>query len=290
MSGSGKLAGSNWGSYPATRQIWTKDCFYSCLPLMALEPALAQKMILWFHEFGVRQPGEIVTGGLNHSISLSVASVMLAGLYYDQTGDKTFFTQHPELRAAWGKLLDELVATRQEPDVWLFPTQYISDGKLDCDWHCGSNIAVWRALKSYARLLAEVYGDARRANDYAALADKVRDAILKKTAITGPFGRQFIEGVNRNGKVPRMTSDGEESETTLMPFYGFLPYDDATYRNYMHFSVSTHNAQYNATFHSIDWGPGVPATAPGYNKGLCFGTDRDSLFGDHGYCVRAEIS
>ena len=28
MGPTGKLAGSNWGTYPATRQIWAKDCFY----------------------------------------------------------------------------------------------------------------------------------------------------------------------------------------------------------------------------------------------------------------------
>jgi hypothetical protein len=290
MSGTGKLAGSNWGSYPATRQIWAKDCFYSCLPFMALEPALARKMILWFDEFGIRQPGEVVAGGLNHSISLSVASVMLAASYYDQTGDKTFFTQHPELKDKWSKLLDELIATRQEPAVWLFPTRYISDGALECDWHCGSNVAVWRALHGFSRLLAEVFDDAKAAKQYAAIAGNVRDAILKKTVIAGPFGPQFIEGTYRDGRAPLLISDGEESETTLMPFYGFLPYDNPTFRNTMRFSVSTHNLIYQPKVHAITWAdkPVSPLedrvpTAPGYNKGLAFADDRESLFGEHGY-------
>jgi len=34
MSASGKLAGTNWGSYPATREIWMKDAYYSCLPMV----------------------------------------------------------------------------------------------------------------------------------------------------------------------------------------------------------------------------------------------------------------
>ena len=57
---------------------------------------------------------------------------------------------------------------------------------------------------------------------------------LQKTVISGPFGPQFIEGDFRDGHAPQMISDGEESDTTLMPYYGFLPYDDATYLNYMH--------------------------------------------------------
>jgi len=283
MSGRGKLAGSNWGSYPATRQIWMKDCFYTCLPLTALDPALAQNIILWFDEFGVRQKGELVAGGINHSISLTVASILLASSYYDQTGDRRFFTGHPALQASWGQLLDQLAASRPDENTWLFSTRYISDGPLDCDWHCGSNVAVWRAMSGYARLLAEVYHDPRRAHIYAARADKIRAAILAKTVIPGPFGPQFIEGVNRDGKIPRLTSDGEESDTTLMPFYGFLPYDDATYLNYMKFSLSTNSAQYSAATHSINWGADCPSTAPGYNKGLCAGLDRAALFGEHGY-------
>ncbi len=283
MSGTDTLAGSNWGSYPATRQIWAKDCFYSCLPFMARDPALARKMILWFDEFGVRQPGEVVAGGLNHSISLSVASLVLAAHYYDQTGDAEFFHKHPEFKGKWTKLLEALLASRQDPGVWLFPTRYISDGRLDCDWHCGSNVAVWRALDGWARLLREAYGDTATADHFTQAAARVQAAIRAKMVISGPFGPQFIEGVNRDGTVPRQTSDGEESDTTLMPFYGFLPYDDATYLHYMQFSMSTNNVQYVAATRSINWGSGVPATAPGYNKGLCAAVEREALFGEQGY-------
>ena len=250
---------------------------------MARDPVLARQMILWFDEFGVRQPGEVVAGGLNHSISLSVASIVLAAHYYDQTGDGEFFRQHTELKAKWTDRLEALLASRQEPAVWLLPTRYISDGRLDCDWHCGSNVAVWRALDGWARLLREVYGDTVTAEQFTQAAARVRAALLAKTVIPGPFGPQFIEGVNRDGSVPRQTSDGEESDTTLMPFYGFLPYDDATYVHYMQFSMSTHNVQYVAATRSINWGAGVPATAPGYNKGLCAAVDREALFGVQGY-------
>ena len=291
MAPSGKLAGSNWGSYPATRQIWIKDLYYSCLPFMGAEPALARKMILWLDEFGVRPPGTIVEGGISHSISLTVASLLLAGLYYDQTGDSSFFAEHPEIRDHWQSRLDAVVATRRDTEVWLFPTRYISDGALDCDYHTGSNVCVWRALTGFSRLLKEVYGDTAMAHHYATIATKVRAAILERTVIDGPFGRQFIEGTYRDGRPPLMISDGEESDTTLMPFYGFLSYADETYRNTMRFSMTEHNLMYNPTVFAISWGgepigpldKRVPATTPGYNKGLCVGTDRESLFGPNGY-------
>lgn len=283
MGPTGKLAGSNWGTYPATRQIWPKDTFYSALPIISIDPSLAAPILDWFHDYGIRQPGAIVEGGLNHSISMSVSSLMLAGKYYEHTGDKEFFRSRPALRKEWEDRLEALEASRKFPDIHLYPTRYISDGLLEGDFHCGSNMAVWYALKSFSRILAEVYNDPEAAKRYGDRADLVKADILKHTVIKGKFGPQFIEGINRDGSVPAMSSDGEESETTLMPFYGFLPNDDATYRNYMRFSMSPENKQYTPQTHSINWGTKVPSTAPGYNKGLCAGVDAGSLFGEHGY-------
>jgi hypothetical protein len=292
MSSSGKLAGANWGSYPTTRQIWSKDAYYACLPITLKDPLLAQKIILWFAEFGVRQKSVFLPGGVNHSLSISLASVVLGGRYYEQTGDKTFFTRHPALNKKWDALLQAVLASRRKEDVWLFPSRYVSDGELECDYHTGTNVVVWRALRDYGRLLEEVYGEPERAREYAQVADKVRATIMEKTVIDGPFGPQFIEGIYRDGRKPLMLSDGEESDTTLMPFYGFLSYDDSTYLHYMHFSMTTYNQLYQPKAHAITWASSptqppldqrIPSTAPGYMKGLCDGTDRSSLFGEHGY-------
>ncbi|MEI8293948.1 MAG: hypothetical protein WCG66_08145 [bacterium] len=283
MGPTGKLAGSNWGTYPATRQTWAKDTFYSALPILSIDPALAPPILDWFHENGIRHPGAIVEGGLNHSISLSISSLMLAGKYYEHTGDKEFFRARPDLRKEWEKRLEALEASRKFPDIHLYPTRYISDGPLEGDFHCGSNIAVWHALKSFSRLLAEVYDDPAAAQHYANRADRVKADILKYTVISGKFGPQFIEGINRDGTVPHMASDGEESETALIPYYRFLPNDEPTYANYMRFSMSPENKQYTPQTRSINWGTQVPSTAPGYNKGLCATADANEIFGNQGY-------
>lgn len=283
MGPTGKLAGSNWGTYPATRQTWAKDTFYSALPILSIDPALAPPILDWFHENAIRHPGAIVEGGLNHSISLSISSLMLAGEYYENTGDKEFFRARPDLRKEWKKRLEALEASRKFPDIHLYPTRYISDGPLVGDFHCGSNIAVWHALESFSRLLTEVYDDPSAAKLYADRANRVKADILKYTVIPGKFGPQFIEGINRDGSVPNMASDGEESETALIPYYGFLPNDDPTYTNYMRFSMSPENTQYTPQTRSINWGTQVPSTAPGYNKGLCATADADELFGNPGY-------
>jgi hypothetical protein len=169
-----------------------------------------------------------------------------------------------------------------DKDVWLFPTLHISDGNVKCDYHTGSNVMAWRALKDYGRIMEEVYGQPQRGREYAQMAGKVRAAIMEKTVIDGPFGKQFIEGVNRDGTVPKMMSDGEESDTTLMPFYGFLPYDNEIYLNYMRFSMSKYNTSYNEKAWSIMWG-GAPATVAGYMKGIACGLDRPALWDEHGY-------
>jgi hypothetical protein len=246
------------------------------------DPQLAQKMILWFTEFGVRPKSTVMPGGVNHSLGSSLSSVVLAGRYYEQTGDKTFFLQNPELAKKWEALLKEVVASRVDENVWLFPTLHISDGNVKCDYHTGSNVIAWRALKDYGRILGEVYGQRQRAPAYGQMADKVHAAIMEKTVIDGPFGKQFIEGVNRDGTVPKMMSDGEESDTTLMPFYGFLPYDNEIYLNYMRFSMSKYNTTYNERAWAIMWA-GAPATIAGYMKGVACGMDRPALWDEHGY-------
>jgi hypothetical protein len=282
MSASGKIAGSNWGSYPATRQIWMKDFYYTSLPFMMLDKEFAQKIILWFNEFGVRPKGTIKEGGVNHSVGISMASVMLAGLYYENTGDKQFFLQNPQLKKNWDKILKELISSRKDPDIWLFPSSFISDGYIIPDYHTGSNVCAWYALKSYSKFMNEIYNEPVAAKSFEEVAGKVHSAIIERCTINGLNGKQFIEATYRDGRAAPMESDGEESDITLMPFYGFLAWDDPIYLNYMKFSVSEHNTIYRPKIHAIAWYD-TPSTAPGYMKGICAGVDKTSLFGDHGY-------
>jgi hypothetical protein len=288
---SGRIAGSSFGTVPPTRLNWAKDFFHSALPHMAGDPVFAEKVVAWFDTYGVRPPvftartdqlGDGPAGGVTHSSSLSVAAPLLAGFLYDQTGETAVFLRHPEWKTRWAKVFDELCAARRESDAWLLPSRYISDGQINGDYHTGSNLAVWRALVGYARLLDEVWHDPAAARDYRALAERIRQALLTRTVIDGAAGKQFVEAVNRDGTIPSMESDGEESETTLMPYYGFLSYDDLVYLNTMRFAVSADNTAYRPAYRSISWSKDVPSTAPGYNKGLCAWSYADGLFGEHG--------
>ena len=276
MSGSGKIAGSNWGSYPATRQIWIKDMYYSSLPLLGLDPVLAKGLVQWFDEFAVRHPGEIVEGGISHSLSLTVAAVLMGSQYYGHTADRAFFANSPGLRKSWADLLERVAGSRRSPSTWLFPSRFISDGALQGDFHTGSNITAWRAFTGWSRLLRDVYRDVGGAREWADRAEKVRASILATDTFDGPFGRQFAESAFADHHPMPLISDGEESDTTLMPYYRFLDRDDPRYRNTMRFAVSSHNLIYQPLSHSISWSSApvsplserVPSTAPGYLKGL----------------------
>ena len=87
MNQEGQISGANWGSYPATSQIWMKDMYYAFLPFSILEPDLFKKGILWFLKYGIRPKGGRFDGGVYHSLTNSLSSVIMAGLYYEYTGD-----------------------------------------------------------------------------------------------------------------------------------------------------------------------------------------------------------
>jgi hypothetical protein len=280
LSPRGEMSGSNWGTYPPTRQIWIKDTYYTCLPLASFDPALARKAILWFHRYGVRQEGTVVEGGLFHSVSVAVASIILGGIYYAATGDGTFFREHAPMIESWRELLLRLVEGRESDEVWMVPTRFISDGKVECDRHTGSNVCLVRALGDFARIIREAFDDPEAAAVFDGYAKRVTRSIDEHTIVDGERGRYYVEGTNRDGSVPHRESDGEESETTLMPWYGYLAWDDPRYLATMRFAHSPENELYDPELYSIGW-KGVPSTAPGYLKALVTGDDAGQ-FDEHG--------
>jgi hypothetical protein len=279
--GTATFIGSSWGSYEATRLTWMKDCFYSALPFTSADPALARQAILWFAQYGVRPRGTRIRGGVNHSISLSVSSLMLAGLYYQNTADTAFFRENPALRAGWDEVVEALFASRPKDGPWMFPSDFISDGPCGPDLHTGSNLAVWFAAQSYARLIRDVYSDPEAAAKMQSAADNIRAAILAHSVVKGPEFAYLNEAAPRPGANPRPFHDGEESETTLAVFYRFLAPEDPLYADTMRFAVSPENPNYNPAFFGLKWKQ-VPITSPGYNKALGATNSAAELFAEHG--------
>ena len=280
MDEAGNVIGGTWGTYPALRPVWNKDFNYGVMPLRLIDPELFKKSMLYLLKYGVRPPSNRYEGGPCHSISISISPVSMAGMYYDATGDISIFKLYPEILNKATTLLETVIRERKEKSRWLFSSRFISDGVSAGDYHTGSNILAWHSLTSMSRILGACH-DQRGKDHYAEIADRVKSDILKYCVIDGPFGKQFIEGIHMDGSPVGMEHDGEESDTTLVPVYGFLPYDNQTYRNCLKFALSEHNVFYNETTRGIRWGN--DATMTSYITGVPMITDSESYWAEESY-------
>jgi len=315
MSRDGNVCGSNWGTFPTTQEIWMKDMYYSYLPLVRLEPEFFKKGCLWFLKYGIRPKGSKYIGGVYHSLSNSLSSVMMVSLYYEATGDSHFFAEYPNVYPTLQSILKEVLELRDEKDgVWLFQTVWISDALALGKYHTGSNVCAWKAFRGMSRIAKEVYDDHVMQSEYEKIADCIRQDIEKYMTVEGAFGRQYLEGIGGIGEAEKkvygianykkkfidqaevflsdviegdqinlLMHDGEESDTTLMPFYGYHKYDNEIYRNYLKFTMSTENPTYGTKCRGIRWGNESGATFPGYSTGFAAVTDAETMNGVHGY-------
>lgn len=315
MDSQDTLTGANWGTSPTTQFTWNKDMYYSLLPFHTAEPELFRQGMVWFLKHGVRLPGNRYEGGITHSLSNSLSSVVMAGLYYRSTGDKQLFLDQPEIHESICNLLEAMLLTRKEDEPWLYPSVWLSDAYSLGDYHTGSNVIAWTALFHYARIVEEVFSDTARAERYRTIAGRIREDLEQLATAQGPFGRQYTEGISRSGnklknsikkytgkykdfgmqfiwnlveegQINLLHHDGEESDTILMPLYGYTSYDNETYKHYMQFSLSPHNPTYNPESRGIQWGDHSACTFPGYMNGMGMITDSASLSGEDGYLTR----
>jgi hypothetical protein len=276
--GQGNFGGSFFGSniLPETN-VWAKDCFYAVLPMSLFEPELCAKAIPFFFEWGT--PSRAYRRGLSrfpgaepvtHSLGNSLAPLVLAGAYYQMTGDQVFFREHPEILASGRELLQKVLnSRRQQP--FLFPSMYISDGDARGDFHTGTNVQAWYAFHSMARLARDVYHDEYAADQWSLTAAKIKQDILDYCIGIGPLGRQYWEGATYDHTFI-VGHCGESSDASLMPFYGFCEADDPALIAHSRLGLSAQNPYYAPAVDAIWWYDGdatwQPATFPGWTTGL----------------------
>ncbi|GJM75830.1 hypothetical protein HMSSN036_80460 [Paenibacillus macerans] len=187
--------------------------------------------------------------------------------------------------------MEETLRTRKQDGPWLFPSVWLSDAYSLGDYHTGSNVVAWAAFRHYARIVREVFGDTETAERYRTIAARIKDDLQRLNTVEGPFGLQYTEGTSagsdalkddasryasdyagfgmqfighltQDGSIDLFHHDGEESDTILMPLYGYAAYDDPAYRHYMQFSLSPHNPTYNPESRGIQWGDHAACTFP----------------------------
>ncbi|MHC4983683.1 MAG: hypothetical protein ACYTF6_11050 [Planctomycetota bacterium] len=287
----GGYGGSFWGSRFTgpdaweTPFVWLKDAYHAMLPMGMLHPSLCADAALWFLEwgmpeapFGRRLRRFPAIGRVNHSLSNALAAFQLAGEYYRTTGDGEFFLSHPELLSRAGEIFQELLTSRRG-EVFLFPSLYISDGDARGDYHTGSNVVACDALAKMARLAREVYHDRALADEWAESAEKLRRAIFSRCVGEDATGRRFFEGANADGTfVPG--HDGEETDTTLMPFYGLCEQDDEALLSHARLALSDANPLYWPEMDGVWWTDGEErfgATFPAWMTALAGAADEAEL-------------
>jgi hypothetical protein len=297
----GQLVGSNWGSYPTTTPIWMKDCYHSLIPFALLEPDLLKNGIEWFSSRSVRPEGTYYEGGISHSLPNALSPVVLAGLYYGFTGDRKFFLNNPGIVDSLDDLVDRILDTRIN-ETSLFESYWLSDGPTYGDYNTCTNLLAWLSLQSMGDIHEGVYGNSLTAERLYDLAARVRRDIEDHCVMENPTtGKsQYVEGMNADGTCPNVLHDGEETDTALMPFYGYTSVDDPRYKETMRAALSSDNPIYNPTVDAIEWGvldaegfdrknnvkayPNVSigeidavATAPSYVTGFASVTDADDF-------------
>lgn len=302
-STNGKVVGANWGSSPVVDRTWLRDMFYASLPAIYFDHELAKKVILWFAQYEIKPKGGKFNGGIQHSVENSLNSAILLTLYLTETNDFEFLKQNSQMWEHVLYVVNYLIA-RRDSKFGLIKSQWISDGIALGEFHTGTQITFWAAIKGIGKIYREVLNQPYEAKRYEEIADELKKQILEYCLIEDNQGRKrFIEGVNpENGelatdlkqyqtdivdqgldfltrvikedKITLEFHDGEESDTTLAPFYGFNDVLEGYYLGTLQFASSSDNPTYSKLSKGISWGDQSEATFPGYIT-LLMGTVND---------------
>lgn len=302
-STNGKVVGANWGSSPVVDRTWLRDMFYASLPAIYFDHELAKKVILWFVQYEIKPKGGKFNGGIQHSVENSLNSAILLTLYLTETNDVEFLKQNLQMWEHILYVVNYLIA-RRDSKFGLIKSQWISDGIALGEFHTGTQITFWTAVNGIGKIYREVLNQSDEAKRYEEIADELKKQILEYCLIENNQGRKrFIEGVNpENGelatdlkqyqtdivdqgldfltrvikedKITLEFHDGEESDTTLAPFYGFNDVLEGYYLETLQFASSSDNPTYSKLSKGISWGDQSEATFPGYIT-LLMGTVND---------------
>ncbi|MCO6535789.1 hypothetical protein [Lactobacillus sp.] len=308
-STSGEVVGANWGSSPVINRTWLRDMFYASLPTIYFDHDLAKKIILWFAQFEIKPRGDKFAGGIQHSVVNSLNSTILLTLYLQQTNDIAFLRQHPQVWEHILYVINYLIAHRDQK-YGLVQSEWLSDGIALGKFHTGTQIALWAALSGLSKIYRQVLDDEAEATYYAEVANDLKNNIKKYCLVKDKKGnKKFPEGINPGGNklavdariyekdlldqgldfLTRVTKnqqinlefhDGEETDTTLAPFYGFNDVLDQCYLNTLKFAASSENPSYSSLSKGISWGNQSEATFPGYITLLMGTVDESQKFDD----------
>ncbi len=266
--------------------VWTKDNYYEILPLSIIEPQICKDAISFFLQnglppcaYGFRKNKFQNPSPITHSLGNAMIPFMLAGAYYRSTADKKYFMSHPELLDSAKKRFFQIAGTPTEWGIGLYPSIQISDGEARGDFHTGSNLCLWFALKSMAQIVEEVYVQKSLADSLSVWADLIKADLFKYCTGKGLLGPQYFEGVHKDRSfIPG--HDGEESDVSLMPFYGFTETDDERLINFSRLAMHPSNPLYTKEIDGVWWydaNQWFPTTFPAWISALSAAANENEL-------------
>ncbi|MGX9799032.1 hypothetical protein ACWYVZ_03020 [Pediococcus acidilactici] len=287
----GNVVGANWGTAPVVKRTWIRDMFYSSLPALNFDPELIEKVIKWFMKYEVKNHGTKFRGGIQHSVVNSLNSTILYGLYARHWGEKDSKIKQNIVIDNLVKKVNSLI-DRVDKDHGLIHSEWISDGLAVGEYHTGTQIVLWRAIKDVENFFRSSLNEDKLAEKYKKIAQMLQKNILDKCTTGANNQKSYLEGcnlkdnvnyistdiynkefvdqgltfltrVNDGNKINLHFHDGEESDVTLAPYYGFHNMEDQLYQKSMEYA-GTESPTYSKLSKGISWGNESEATFPGY--------------------------
>lgn len=165
------------------------------------------------------------------------APIYALRFYVQLTGDMSLLFDR---RVQMGvNTIQQILAAQRHPDVALFETLLLPSGDPSkYPYVCYSNVLVWRILHDVAWLYERIR-DIDRSEEASRLSAQVREAILERLVVRGPYGDMFALSVDMDGNYE--LGDDPAGSLQLLSHYEFCPPDDPIYRNTVAWIHSEHN-------------------------------------------------
>lgn len=256
----GQVSGGFLGSDVDLRPVnWVRDNFYSMLAASLFAPQLCADSIPYFVAWGFpsKATGRGLrrlphAAGITQSLANTLSGPALAGAYYRSTGDSAYFLRNRDLYEQAKAILEGVLATRVAEPM-LFPSLYVSDGDARGDFNTGANVVAWFSFHSFSRLAGEVFADRETSARFAQIAAAIERDLAKYCSGQVALGKtRFFEGGNLDGTLIQ-GHDGEESDTTLMSFYGFCPATDERLKTHARMATDVSNPFYSPALDAVWW-------------------------------------
>jgi len=211
-----------------------RDAMRWSLPaVLQIDWSQARKLIIYgltaqFHNVGVRSRfinGVVMEPGMQ--LDQLCAPIRALKLYVQLTGDMSILFDRRVQNGV--NTIQQILGAQRSPEAALFETLLLPSGEpATYPYVCFSNVLVWRVLLDISWLYDKIR-DMDRAEEATALADRVKDAVLRVFIVPGPRGEQFARSVDLRGNYE--LGDDPSGSLRLLTYFDFCHRDDPAYRN-----------------------------------------------------------